>query len=249
MHLRVLGNTGRYLAPLSGGSGYLVESGGTRVLLDCGGGVRDALVRLGVERIDAMVVSHFHHDHVLDLITMRELLPEGVPLLLPPGEAERLQDLARAFAFRGPFEVGGPVVEAAGPMDVGRLRLSFAPTRHSAPSFATRLEDAEGAALVYASDTAPCAPLADLARRCDLLLMHALMPSVDPVSSHARRHSTAETAAQVAAEAGAGALLLSHRWVGSADADMLAAAKGHPRVELAQDGEERLIRRGSGTPS
>jgi ribonuclease BN (tRNA processing enzyme) len=247
--LRVLGNTGRYLAPLSAGSGYLLESGDARVLLDCGGGVRDALARLGVDRVDAVVVSHFHHDHVLDLITMRELLAPDVPLLLPPGETERLEDLARAFAFRGPFEVQGPVVEAHGARQVGSLRLTFAPTRHSAPSFATRVEDGSGASLVYASDTAPCAPLVDLARGADLLLMHALLPAVDRGSSHAQRHATAETSAQVAREAGAGTLLLSHRYHESKDADMLAHAKAHPRVELARDGEARLIRRDTGRPS
>lgn len=251
MRLRVLGNTGRYLAPLSGGSGYLVESGETRVLLDCGGGVRDALALLGVDRVDAVVLSHFHHDHVLDLITMRELVARDVPLLLPPGEAARLQDLARAFAFRGPFEVEGPVVEA-GPgrvQAVGPLRLTFAHTKHSAPSFATRIEDEAGAALVYASDTAPCAPLVDLARGCDALLMHALMPAVDPASNHAQRHATAESAARLAGEAEARDLLLSHRWHGSADADMIAHARAYPRVHLLREREERIIRPGSGTPS
>lgn len=245
MLLRVLGNTGRYLAPLTGGSGYLVESGGTRVLLDCGGGVREALARLGVDRVDAVLVSHFHHDHALDLIAMRELLAPDVPLLVPPGEAGRLQDLARAFAFRGPFAVDGPVVEAVGTRRVGPLTLTFAPTKHSAPSFATRIEDAEGATLVYAGDTAACAPLVDLAHGADLLLMHTLLPTVDPASSHAQRHATAETAAQVAREAGARTLLLSHRYHESKDEDMLAHARAHPRVELARDGEGRLIRRGT----
>lgn len=242
MRLRVLGNTGRYLAPLTGGSSYLVEADdGTRVLLDCGGGAREALVRLGVDRVDALVVSHFHHDHVLDLMTIRDLLLRDVPLFVPQGERDRLQDLARAYAFRGPFEVEGPVVEAApGKVhEVGPMRLAFAPTRHSAPSFATRVEGPDGFALVYASDGAPCDTLRDLARGCDLLLMHALMPSVDPESNHAKRHSTAETAGRLAREADARRLLLSHRYHASRDEDMLALAReSHPRVELARDDAE-----------
>lgn len=245
MRLRVLGNTGRYLAPLSGGSCYLVEADdGTRLLLDCGGGAREALVRLGVDRVDALVVSHFHHDHVLDLMAMRDLLHADVPLFLPPGERDRLQDLARAFAFRGPFEVEGPVVEAApgAVHSVGPMRLTFAPTRHSAPSVATRVEGPDGFAFVYASDGAPCDALRGLARGADLLLMHALIPAVDPESSHAKRHSTAETAGVLAAEVGAARLLLSHRHHASRDEDMLAlAARSHPRVELARDGAERAL--------
>lgn len=249
MRLRVLGNTGRYLAPLSGGSGYLVEADdGTRVLLDCGGGVRDELARLGVDRVDALVLSHFHHDHVLDLMTIRDALDARTTLFLPLGETPRLQILARAFAFRGPLEMAGPVVEPAPgtTYEVGPLRLRFAPTRHSAPSIATRLDDAEGS-LVYASDTAPCDPLRDLARGCDVLLMHALMPTVDPASGHAARHSTAETAARLAADAGVGTLLLSHRYQKSEDADMLAHARAHPHVVLARDRMELAVVKRPGT--
>jgi len=160
VRLRVLGNTDRYLAPRSGGSGYLLESdAGARILLDCGGGIADAL---GDEPLDALVISHFHHDHVLDLMRLKDALPKGMPIVVPPGEAARFDDLARAFAFRGPFEAPGPVVEARGPLRVRDIEMRFAPTRHSAPAFATRI-----GGLVYASDTAPCDALVELARGCE----------------------------------------------------------------------------------
>lgn len=237
MNLTVLGNTGRYLAPLSGGSGYLVESdGGARVLLDCGGGVREALARREVARLDAVVLSHFHHDHVLDFPTVRDLLDAGTRVFVHPGEERRLLALADAYAFEGPFELPGPLV-AAWPDQrhtVGDLTLSFAPMRHSAPCAATRLDGPSGS-LVYASDTAPNASLDKLARNADLLLLHALIPDVEPESHHAGIHHTAKSAAETANRVGAARLLLSHRWHGSHDEDMLAAAKGHPDVVLARD--------------
>jgi ribonuclease BN (tRNA processing enzyme) len=228
MRVTVLGNAGDYLAPGSRGSGYLVEGdGGERVLLDCGGGIADALLDL---RLDALVLSHFHHDHVLDLMRIKDGLPKGMPILLPPGERTRLDDLARAFAFRGPLTPPGPVLEATGAHRVGGLELRFARTEHSAPSVATRI-----GGFVYASDTTACASLLDLARGCDALVMHTLLPTVDAESSHAKRHATAETAGRLAAEAGARRLILSHRYHESRDADMLArAGASHPRVELAQ---------------
>lgn len=245
VRLTVLGNTGRYLAPLAGGSGYLVEAEGARVLLDCGGGVREACARLGVERLDMVVLSHFHFDHVQDFVTLRAALDAGTTVVLPPGEARRLDALAQAYVFDGPFDLPGPLVEAreGEALRAGPLRLTFAPTQHSAPSFATRIDGPEGS-LVYASDTAPCEGLRRLARGCDLLLMHALIPRVEPHAEHARIHSTAETAAALAAEAGAKRLLLSHRWHGSHDADMLAAALPHfAGVELARDGMATRLRR------
>jgi phosphoribosyl 1,2-cyclic phosphodiesterase len=53
----------------SEGNGLLVEAGTTRVLIDCGFGIRDAvarLARIGVapETITAIIVTHEHSDHV-----------------------------------------------------------------------------------------------------------------------------------------------------------------------------------------
>lgn len=248
MRLTVLGNADRYLAPLSGGSSYLVESGDIRVLLDCGGGARDALAARGVTRLDALVVSHFHHDHVLDFMTIRDAFPKGMPTVVPPGERGRLQQLADAFAFRAEYAPPGPVLEAEA-LAVGPLRLAFAPTRHSAPSMATRLEDEEGS-LVYASDTADCEGLRRLARGADWLLVHALLPDVDPSSAHAGRHLTGRAAGRLAKEAGADTLLISHRYHESSDEDVLqAASASHPRVVLARSGGSYVIRPAGGRPS
>lgn len=236
MKLTVLGNASRYLAPLSGGSSYLVEAGETRVLLDAGAGAAAALAASGVDELDAVALSHFHWDHVSDLVPIRRAMRPGAPLVIPPGESARLDALATAFVFDGPFDLAGPLVEARDALRVGNLELRFAPTRHSAPSFATRVEHA-GRALVYASDTAPCDPLRALARSADMLLMHTLLPTVERDSEHARIHSTAESAGRLAAEAGARRLLLSHRYHESPDAAMREAASTRfDGVELAREG-------------
>jgi ribonuclease BN (tRNA processing enzyme) len=229
MRVTVLGNAASYLAPGSGGSGYLLESRGKRVLLDCGGGVADAL--RGRAPLDALVISHFHHDHVLDLMRWRDAFPGGMPIVVPPGEARRFDALAMAFAFEGPFELPGPVIEATGRCQVAGVELRFARTRHSAPSVATR-----AGGFVYASDTAPCDELRDLARGADTLLAHTLLPRVDPASGHAARHMTAETAGELARAAGVRRLVLSHRFHESRDEDMLRAA-AFPGAVLARTGE------------
>lgn len=242
MKLRILGNPDRYLAPLSGGSSYLVTLGATRVLLDAGGGARDALAAAGVTRLDAVVLSHFHQDHVLDLATLRDAMDAHTTLVIPRGERRRLDALADAFAFEGPFGLDGPIVEQE-ELAIGGMRLRFATTQHSAPSMATRI-DAGGESLVYASDTAPCDALRALSRGCDLLLAHTLLPALPEGQPHLKIHTTAETAARLAKEVGARKLVLSHRYHGSADADMLAHAPG---ATLAAPGATHAIR-GSGRP-
>ena len=94
MFLTVLGRHGPY--PRAGGacSGYLIEDGATRVLVDCGSGVLSRLLGiLRAEELDAIVLSHLHFDHCCDLFVMLYALdfqdvPEGrekvrVPLFTP----------------------------------------------------------------------------------------------------------------------------------------------------------------------
>lgn len=236
MKLTVLGNAGSYLAPLAGGSSYLLETEGARILLDAGGGARSALAAMEERPIDAVWISHFHFDHVMDLVALRGALGERAQVIIPAGERPRLDALAAAYAFEGPFDLA-PVVEVEedARLAVGDATLRFARTRHSAPSMALRVE-ADAGALVYASDTAPCAPLQRLAEDADLLLMHALLPTVEPESRHAQVHATAQSAAGLAVAARAKRLLLSHRYHESPDAAMREAASAHADVALAREG-------------
>lgn len=58
-------------APLGAGacSSYLVSGGGATVLLDCGPGTIPLLQERGLtQRLDAIVISHMHQDHMLDLV-------------------------------------------------------------------------------------------------------------------------------------------------------------------------------------
>lgn len=239
MRVTVLGNPDRYLAPLSGGTGYLLEAGDARVLLDCGPGVRAALESVDVSTLDAVVVSHFHYDHALDLVPIVKELPKGCAVFAPQGARGNLAAIARAYGFEGAFETPGKFVEGR-PGDVHsikRLRLDFAPGAHSAPSIATRAR-AGGRIFVYASDSAPSAPLAELSRKADVLLAHALMPTVEADAKHAKIHMTAESAGAFAAEAQVRKLILSHRYWESKDEDMLAAAKNSfDNVHLAEPGK------------
>lgn len=247
MRLVVLGNPDRYLAPLAGGTSYLVEHEGARILLDTGPGARDALLARGVDRVDAVWLSHFHFDHVLDLPTLFGIVGAGTPVLFPAGERARLDALALAYAWDGPWAMGAP--REVGPtdeVDVGPFHLRFARTQHSAPAMAVSIGTTAGARLVYASDSAPCAPLAELARGADALLLHTLLPHVEEGAEHARIHATARSGAKLAQEVGAGALLLSHRFHASRDEDMLREA---PRARLLRPADEVPIRRAGGRPS
>ena len=117
MKLIVVGCSPAWPNPGGAQSGYLVEDGGTRVLLDCGPGVLAKLrEREGWPQVDAIAITHFHLDHWGDLVPWvwgnSFGLGHGMPqpeLRVPPGGRERLRsfgtDLGRAEMFESAFRV------------------------------------------------------------------------------------------------------------------------------------------------
>ena len=95
MRLTVLGSNGTYPTPGRPASGYLVSAGAT-VWLDAGPGTLAAfLAGHDPDDLDALVLSHVHGDHCLDVLPLFNLLRYGAPrpplrVLAPPGVMERL---------------------------------------------------------------------------------------------------------------------------------------------------------------
>ena len=68
MKITFLGTGSPEPSPRRASSGYLVEVGGERLLLDVGGGVYDRLIQagLGPTKVDRLFFSHLHSDHMMD---------------------------------------------------------------------------------------------------------------------------------------------------------------------------------------
>lgn len=228
MRLTVLGGAAAGVNPGQGCSGYLVQAGGTALVLDLGPGTLHELRRhADIRHLDAVVVSHLHLDHVLDILALRYSLaysparPAGrVPLWLPPGGLPFFDRLATALtaAAEGVEAFFGQVFDLAEydpgePLAVGRLTLSFCPTVHYVPCWAARIKDGDGTGdLVYGADTGPAAPLAAFAHAAALLVAEGgiVDPGDEPIA--ARGHLTPAEAGTIALEAGAERLLLAHVW-------------------------------------
>ena len=143
MRLTVLGHGPAPADAATPASGLLLESGSTRLLLDCGQGVIPILQRrMDPRELDAIVVGHMHADHYLDVVGLRYLFPwmgrpsRRLPLWLPPGGAPRLEALASAISERPTFfEDSFEVAEYGGhdderPFEIGDLRLAPFHSRH-----------------------------------------------------------------------------------------------------------------------
>ncbi|MBA2448325.1 MAG: MBL fold metallo-hydrolase [Chloroflexi bacterium] len=218
-HLTVLGSGPSWPNPGGACSGYLASANGTRILLDCGPGVAGRLLaNVSLRDLSAIVISHMHPDHFLDLVAVRNAVTYGGQsdrpprLLLPPGGADVLAALGRVLdgdehAFARAFDVGE--YDPSATVEIGPCSLSFRRMRHPVPAFATRVE--AGRALVFSGDTGPCEALVALARGADMLLCESTLVSAEGESAKGERmHLSGAEAGQIAREAGVSRLLLTH---------------------------------------
>ncbi|CAN5569677.1 MAG: MBL fold metallo-hydrolase [Chloroflexi bacterium] len=249
MRLTVLGRSPASPNAGEACAGYLVEGGGSRVLVDIGPGVVAQLVkRHHPDELDAIVVSHMHADHMLDLVTLRYVFPwlarpkdQRLRVVMPPGSADQLLDLARGVGSPRHFEDTFRLSEHDGSSAVVFDNLSLRPisTQHYIPCWGFRIE-ADGRRLAYTADTAPSSGLNDLADSADLLLSEATLRSLDEDAAppEPRGHLTPAEAGDAARQGGSRRLMLTHLPVNDGDAWATNAATeafGSP-VEIASPG-------------
>jgi ribonuclease BN (tRNA processing enzyme) len=220
-------------------------------VLDFGSGVlANLLLRRGADTIDAIVVTHMHCDHFLDLVTLRYTLKYGprgndrnVTLLLPPGGEAVLYAMAAPLSDETPgafyssvFDV--KTYEPERPLVLGDLHVRFAPTVHSTPTYAVRCE--ASSSLTYSADTALSSEVEQLAKGTDLFLCEATLL---PTQSLGPDHCRPQDAGAMASRAGARRLLLTHyssqisaaelsRHASSAYAGTIDVADDHLRIEV-----------------
>ena len=230
MKLTVLGKSPAWQDAGGACSGYLVEADGTRLLLDCGSGVFGKLRSVvDYADVDAVVISHLHADHILDLVPYASGLtyaprhqpvpvgghpgtdaPPHPRLLVPPGGREVLQRLCAAAGMNEEHIENAFALEEYDPgatVQVGAFEVSFQPVPHFLPTQAVGLA-AGGRRLAYSADSSPSEELCAFARDCDLLLIEATLPR--PEREGPRGHLTPEEAGEHGRRAGARRLVITH---------------------------------------
>jgi ribonuclease BN (tRNA processing enzyme) len=219
--LTVLGSGVAWANPGGVCSGYLVRAGATTLLIDCGSGVLGRLREQSDPRdLDAILISHMHADHYLDLIGLRYGSKYGglggtrpLQVLLPPGGCDFLADLGSVLDHNPRFfaEVFALAeYDPGAPLSFNGLIVTPRRVQHYIPSHALRFE--AGSTLVYSADSAPCPELVEHARGADALLCEAAMLHLaqDEQDPAKRGHLTAGEAGRVASDAQVGRLLLTH---------------------------------------
>lgn len=217
MRLTVLGKSPSWQDAGGACSSYLVEEGETALLVDLGSGSFGKLRTVRDYRgIDAVVISHFHADHLLDLVPFACALTYGPAsqdgtaaprLLVPPGGGEWFGRLEEAIGDPG-LIAGAFAIEEYSPgeaLPAGSLRITPHAVRHVGPTHA--IEVAAGSRVVFGADGRYSEELVEAARGADLLVAEATLPDPEPGQEV---HMSAEEAGRLAAAAGVERLLLTH---------------------------------------
>jgi ribonuclease BN (tRNA processing enzyme) len=209
--LTVLGCSGSFGAPGGGAcSGYLLREGTTAVWVDCGNGTFGHLQEhLAVEDLSAVVITHGHPDHCVDIYGLHVLLRYGLerdhlPVFAPDGLEKFLlslvSDWGNAFDWRA--------VRDGDTSTVGDISLRFSRTDHPPPTYAVEAT-AAGRRLIYTADTGPEWSVDAFEPGAEVVLseatyLHASRPA--PI------HLSAKQAGAAAREANAQRLILTHLW-------------------------------------
>ena len=212
-------------------SGYLVVDDGTCLLLDCGSGVFGKLrAVVDYAEVDAVVISHLHADHILDLVPFASGLiyaprhqpvpvdghpgtdePPRPRLLAPPGGRDAFRRLCAAGGHERGAHRDGVRARGVRPRrsrsGSATLEVSFQPVPHFLPTQAVSVAG-NGQRLTYSADSSPSDALCAFARDTDLLLIEATLPR--PEREGPRGHLTPEEAGEHGRRAGARRLVLTH---------------------------------------
>lgn len=211
--VRVLGCWGAYPAPGEATSGYLLESGRERILVDCGSGVLSRFFQVcPIEDLTAVMISHHHYDHAADLGVLYHALlvarlsgkrMRPLPIFMPTAGEKIMRDLEEE-----PL-VNLHIIGDREQVRIGGLLAEFRRTQHPVSCFGLVIRY-EGLTVAYSADSAYSQDLIDIARGADLFVCEASLYNHQTDVAERAGHCTAGQAGKAARLAGAKRLALTH---------------------------------------
>ena len=212
MTVQVLGSAGSFPQPGNPSSGYLVRTPTATIWIDCGAGTYGALqAEVDVADVDAIIVSHQHADHCLELIhvhvsAMFVFQIAGIPVYSTAGVRGVIEpllhgDLEPTFTWT--------TIDETSALTIGGATVTFSRTDHPVETLAVRVEE-DGAVFGYSADTGPGWSFTELdptGAGFDLAICEA---TLNPEHVGLAAHLTAAQAGVMAGAANVRSLALTH---------------------------------------
>lgn len=268
MKLTAIGTAGCFPGRAALASCYLIESDEdtpTRIVLDLGSGALSPLQQtIDTDRISAIVLSHLHPDHCMDMtglyvkhrfdpkffngdVSDTGTIRTRTPVLAPPGAMERLTRAYYTDPGRSPVANGGDDSNFDHAFDftdldhgsrhqIGTLTVESFLVDHPVEAYALRITDAAGRVITYSGDSDECDNLVAAASGADLFLCEAAFQEDRDTARGI--HLTGKRAGRVAQNAEASALVLTHIpiWTDCSIVRGEAAGEFRGPIELAKPG-------------
>lgn len=209
--ITVIGHWGGYPKAGEASSGYLVEHDGYKILVDCGSAVLSNLqTYIKPEELDAVVLSHYHADHVADIGVLQHALLIGkyvngtnnnLPIYGHPQDKQAFEALTYKDITTGIAYNQGES------LNLGPFIFDFLRTKHPAECYAMKIS-AGGKTIVYTADTAYFDELSHFAVNSDMLLCESNF--YKGMDGKGAGHMTSEEAGALAAKSNVSKLVLTH---------------------------------------
>jgi Metal-dependent hydrolases of the beta-lactamase superfamily III len=190
-------------------TGAIAERGGDTLLVDCGSGVTHRLAQSVIDYrdVDTVLLTHTHLDHAADLPTLAKarLLDghEAFTVVGPQGTRDVCDALFAVDNLTDRLELTvRELPTGTDPFTIDGLEIERAPTDHSKPGYAYRVDDR----VTIAGDTAPTEPVCSLADGSEVLVHECAYPD----GTESPGHSTPTALGESLADVDVDRILLTH---------------------------------------
>lgn len=210
MKLTIIGFWGGYPAPNEATSSYLLEKDGFSLVIDMGSGSLAKIQNYKhVLDIDAVILSHYHHDHVADIGVLQyarlvqSYITDQKDILPIYGH----QEDELAFQSLSHDYTEGVAYDPLQSLKIGPFTIAFLKTNHGVPCYGMRISDGDSV-FVYTADTAYQDEWIEFARDADMIITDCNFYANQDGSEAG--HMSSRDGATIAQKANVKELILSH---------------------------------------
>lgn len=211
MNITAIGIWGGYPNKNEATSSFLIEQDGFRCLVDCGSGVLAAVQNYTeLRELDAVIITHYHPDHVADIGVLQHAAMVGMQLKewntpLPIYAHNRDAAGFGSLSYKGVTE--GREIHVSEPVQIGPWEVSFCETVHPVYCLALKFTS-NGKTAVFTADTAWKEELVEFSAGADFIAAESNL--YEKYVGIIQGHMSGRQAGELAARAGVKQMVLTH---------------------------------------
>lgn len=212
MKLRIIGFWGGYPGEDGASSMYVLEKDGFLLVLDVGsGGLAKFQKYYDVTDIDAVLISHYHADHIADVGVLQHAclvrsymtkMDEELPIYGHKEDEDNFYKLNHDFTKAVRYDPNNV-------LKIGPFFIRFLKTKHSVPCYGMRITDGKHT-MIYTADTAYQDEWIKFSLDADLLLTECNFYAGQEDLAQEAGHMTSKQVAKIAKEANVKEVILTH---------------------------------------